>query len=346
MGVSRRSELWLVTVALALAGCVAPGASPAPDAPPHHRPGGFRNVPEAQGSGVLDFLGDRLRLALFAEAPGSAEALPGEAALAGWHALGGGDGAMWLGHASLLLRLGGVTVLVDPVLRPRASPFGFLGPRRIVPPALETEELPRVDVILVTHDHYDHLEIPTVERVAARDNARCLLPLRVGSLRDIACPQREEMDWGEVREFGGVRFTFLAAQHESGRGLLDRDATLWGAWLIEHAGRRIYIGGDSGYGPHFARAGQAHGPIGLAFLSVGGFHPREANERVHMDPEEAVRAFLDLRAERMAILHWGTFPMGTEHNGHTPALVRALAEQRGIAPDRLVVPRIGETIRY
>lgn len=288
-------------------------------------------------------LREHLRSA-FGTAPHSspASALGPEEARAAWnradHAL------MWLGHAGVMLRLGGAVAAVDPVFGEWASPVPGLGPRRLIPLPFDARTLPRTDLLLLTHDHYDHLDRPSFLALAQRDGATCLLPHRVASLRGIACARTEELRWGESRNVGPLRATFLPARHGSGRGLFDHDATLWGAWCLEGAGRRVYLGGDSAYGPHFAAAAERFGGFDLAVLGGGGYLPRSPNSHHHANPEEVVRAFLDLRARRMLLVHWGTYPMGAEDTGAAPTAILVAADQAGIPREAVLVLPIGATI--
>jgi L-ascorbate metabolism protein UlaG (beta-lactamase superfamily) len=331
----------LLLLLLLLGGCTLVGA-PVPGAPAHHREHGFANPSGARGTDPFEFLVDRTRLAFAGPEESPAPALPlGQAALA-W-AAADGDAAQWLGHATLRLRLDGVVLLVDPVFADPVTPLPPFGPPRASPPPLGLAELDDVAAILISHDHYDHFEPETVAALAAATGARCLLPLRVAEGHDLGCAP-EALDWGEAVAVAGLAVTLQPAQHESGRGLFDRDRSLWGAWLVEGGGKRVYVSGDGGYGEHFATLGAALGPIDLAVLSVGGYEPR-TNRGVHMDPEEAIRALGDLRARRALIVHWGTYPLGLESGGETEERVRAAAEAAGLPPDAVVFLAIGEVLK-
>lgn len=325
---------------LLLAACAAEGAR-TPDMPDHHTAFGFRNPPPAPESSAGGLLADRIRL-LFLPVPAApAPALDRAAAEAGW--AGGEDAIMWLGHGSVLLRLAGAVVLLDPVFGEWLSPLPGIGPRRIAPAPLDAETLPRVDVVLISHDHRDHLETATLRRILARDGAACLAGLRVASRHALPCA---ELDWQERRRIGPLTITFLPARHESGRGLFDRNATLWGAWLIEGGGRRLYLGGDSAYGPHYADTRARHGAPDLAVFNIGGYLPRDPNAAQHASPAETVRAMRDLGARRALLVHWGTYPVGAEDTGRAPEEVRAAARAAGLPEDALVTLPIGGTLRF
>ncbi|HEY7610175.1 MAG TPA: MBL fold metallo-hydrolase [Alphaproteobacteria bacterium] len=346
----------LATISIAaLAACASEPTTPIPGAPAHHVEGGFRNVPPRPEPDAVAFGFDRLRLALIpnpAIAARPARRSSAEARAA-WDALGGVDAVLWIGHATALVRLGGKTILTDPVFADHVTPAPPIGPRRLVPPGLALADLPRIDVILVSHDHYDHFEPAAIRRIAARDRPLCLLPLRVGvgeTPRDFGCARTERLDWGGSARLDGVVIHLLPAQHDSGRGVADRNRSLWGSWLVEagrgRARRSVYFAGDTGVGPHFARIGDAHGPIDLALLPVAAYGPRVVNRYVHLDPASAMRAFRDLRAWRMLAIHWGTFALGTDNALAARADVSRAAAQAGIAADRVWVLEIGEARRF
>lgn len=339
-----------------IASCANQPSVPVPGAPAHHVEGGFRNLPATPAPDAVAFAYDRLRLAAIPDpdaVPRPAR-LSSAAARAAWDATGGADAVLWIGHATALVRLGGKTLLFDPVFGDYATPAPPIGPRRLVPPGVALADLPRVDAILVSHDHYDHFEPDSIRRIAARDRPLCLLPLGIGGREDFGCARTVRLDWGEAARLGegagAVVLRLLPAQHDSGRGLFDRNRALWGSWLAEVRGgravRRVYFAGDTGYGPHFARIGAAHGPIDLALLPVAAYGPRIVNRYVHIDPAEAVRAAADLRARRMLAIHWGTFALGTDNALAARHAVPRAAAAAGHPAERVWVIEPGETRRF
>lgn len=344
----------VATISIALlASCVSGPREPIPGAPAHHVAGGFRNVPVRPDPDAVAFAFDRFRLAVLPDSDAAARPArqSSAAARAAWDALGGADAVLWIGHATVLIRLGGKNILTDPVFADYLTPVPPIGPRRIVPLGLTLADLPRIDAILVSHNHYDHFEPDAIRRIAARDRPLCLLPLKVGDDDgDFGCARTERLDWGGVARLDGLVLRLLPAQHDSGRGLFDRNRTLWGSWLLEagrgRALRRVYFAGDSGYGPHFARIGAAYGPIDLALLPVAAFGPRLVNRYVHVDPPEAMRAFIDLKARRMLAIHWGTFALGTDDTFAARTDVPRAAAESGVAADRVWVLEIGEARRF
>ncbi|WP_328535842.1 MBL fold metallo-hydrolase [Streptomyces sp. NBC_00344] len=214
----------------------------------------------------------------------------------------------WAGHASWVVRIGGLTVLTDPVWSRR-----ILGtPARITPVGVRWDDLPPIDAVVISHNHYDHLDAPTLRRLP-RDT-----PLFVPAGLARWCRRRRftrvtELDWWESAETGGVRFEFVPAHHWSKRTLTDTCRSLWGGWVLsDRGGQRVYFAGDTGYGHWFTEIGRRHPGIDLALLPIGAYAPRWMLGPVHTDPEEAVAACADLGARRMAPMHWGTFLLSAE----------------------------------
>jgi L-ascorbate metabolism protein UlaG (beta-lactamase superfamily) len=247
----------------------------------------------------------------------------------------------WLGHSTVLLELDGRRVLTDPVFGNRASPVSFAGPKRFHPVPAKLEELPPVDVVVLSHNHYDHLCRSTIEALA-RTEIPIVTALGVGANleRFGVAPERiTELDWEEAVELGGLRFTATPSQHFSGRGTGDRNETLWASWVIESDRRKVFFSGDTGLTTQFQDIGHVHGPFDLVMLEVGAFHPSWGG--IHLGPENALKAFTMLGGGTLLPVHWGTFNLAL-HAWDEPAetLVTLAAEQRA----RIVTPRLGSPI--
>ena len=244
----------------------------------------------------------------------------------------------WLGHSTALLEIDGRRVLTDPVFGERASPVGFAGPRRFHAVPARLEELPALDVVLLSHDHYDHLCRPTMEALA-RQSVPIVTALGVGEhlTRFGVAPERiTELDWGESATVGGVRLTATPAQHFSGRGVSDRNRTLWASWVIAAERHKVFFSGDTGLSPLFEEIGRQHGPFDLVMLEVGAFHPAWGS--IHLGPENALTVFEMLGGGTLLPVHWGTFNLGL-HDWDEPAeTLLTLAERRGA---RILTPRLG-----
>jgi len=250
-------------------------------------------------------------------------------------------GILWYGHATTLIEIEGHRVLVDPVWSERCSPSRLVGPRRLHPPPVPVERLPPVDAILISHDHYDHLDMATVKTLRRTQSAPFLVPLGVGAHLDRwGVPERRiiELDWEESVTLAGLTLTATAARHFSGRGLA-RDRTLWGSWVVAGPTRRVFYTGDSGYFEGYTAIGATHGPFDATLMQVGAYDPAWPN--VHMFPEDAVSAHLDLRGGLLVPVHWATFNLAA-HAWADPIdrLCRAATDRHV----RLAVPRPGERV--
>lgn len=233
----------------------------------------------------------------------------------------------FLGHASFYLRIGGKGVLIDPVYSPRASPVSFAGPRRIRAPGQPLGALPGVDVLLVSHNHYDHLDLDTLAEVNQIWAPPTVTGLGVDPLlRQAELKTITPLDWWQSVEIAGLRITYVPAQHFSARGLFDRDATLWGGFVIQAGQRSVYFCGDSGYCPHFREIGERFPGLDIALLPIGAYEPRWFMRPMHMNPAEAVQAFTDLGAKRAIGMHFGTYSGLTDEAVDAP--LQALADAR------------------
>lgn len=251
----------------------------------------------------------------------------------------------WIGHSTLLVQLDHVTFLTDPIWSEWASPAPGIGPRRLVDPGVALDALPKIDFVVISHNHYDHLDVPTLRSLARRSpETRFLVPLgNAELLRDAGISRVEEFDWGQTAQHGGVTIHCLPSQHWSRRGLLDERRALWAAWAVTGPGRKFYFAGDSGYTDGFERAGRAIGPFDLAAVPIGAYRPEALMRPAHLDPEEAVRAGRDLRARQLVAIHFGTFDLADEPIDEPPVRFREAARSAGISDDDAWVLAVGET---
>jgi L-ascorbate metabolism protein UlaG (beta-lactamase superfamily) len=243
----------------------------------------------------------------------------------------------WLGHAGFLVQLDGVSLLVDPALQPDGI---FGGIDRNVPPPLLAAELPPIDAVLVSHSHYDHLDLPTLKQVKA--------PILAGLGLERFFRDRglfaTELGWWQAARVGTVTVTFVPAQHWSRRGLLDTNATLWGGFVIQGRAATVYHAGDSALFDGFREIGARFPGIDVALLPAGAYDPGWFMLRQHMDPEQAVQAFLDLGARVLVPMHWGTFKLADEPLDEPPRRLEAERVRRGLPEERVRVLAVGETL--
>ncbi|MFE5587188.1 MBL fold metallo-hydrolase [Kitasatospora sp. NPDC056531] len=247
----------------------------------------------------------------------------------------------WYGHASALVEIEGSRVLLDPIWSDRCSPSAHVGPKRLHPVPVELEELPPVDAVLISHDHYDHLDMATVKRLVRSQSAPFAVPLGIGGhLRRWGVPEHRiiELDWDETCTLGELVVTLTSAHHFSGRGL-TRNTTLWGSWVIAGPTRKVFYTGDSGYFEGYGRIGEQHGPFDAALVQIGAYDAAWAD--IHMTPEDAVLAHRDLNAGLLVPVHWCTFNLGL-HPWAEP-IERLLKEAKAQAVP-LAVPRPGERV--
>jgi N-acyl-phosphatidylethanolamine-hydrolysing phospholipase D len=248
----------------------------------------------------------------------------------------------WVGHATFYVRLDGAAFLTDPMYSERASPFSFAGPRRLVPPGVPLLALPRLDLALLTHDHYDHTDLPTVRLLAAR-GVPFVVPAGLGDLvRGAGGRVAAELGWWQEAEVAGLRVTCVPARHFSGRGLADRNRRLWAGFVVAGRSRRFYHPGDTALFEGFGEIGRRAGPIDVACLPVGAYEPRAMMGPIHLDPEEAVQAALDLEARAAIAMHFGTFDLSDEPLDEPPRRFLAEARARGLG-ERALVMAVGET---
>lgn len=255
----------------------------------------------------------------------------------------------FVGHASWLIQAAGLNILIDPVWSERASPFAFAGPKRHNAPGIAFDALPRIDVVLVSHGHYDHLDIATLSKLAARDAPDMVTPLGNDiTMRGAdAAIRARAFDWNDRVQLGqGVAVTLVATRHWSARGLFDRNRALWASFVLETPAGKIYIVCDSGYGTgaHFRRVRDAHSPLRLAILPIGAYEPRWFMQDQHMNPSDAVKALVNCGAQQALAHHHGTFQLTDEAIDAPVKALQAALDAAKIPRDRFTAPRPGQVI--
>ena len=253
----------------------------------------------------------------------------------------------WIGHSTFLFQYRGWNLLTDPVFSERCSPVAFAGPKRAVPPALTIDQLPPINAVLVSHNHYDHLDRASVKQLQARFGRDILwfVPRGVGDwLRKLGVERIIELGWWQSEFHGQVEAFCLPTQHFSGRGPGDHNRSLWCSWRLHFPDFSFYFAGDTGYAPLFKEIGDIFGPLDLALLPIGAYEPRWFMSPVHINPAEAVTIHQEIRARQSVAMHWGTFVLTDEPMDAPPqAVAQALAEQH-INPEAFRVPQHGETL--
>jgi L-ascorbate metabolism protein UlaG (beta-lactamase superfamily) len=247
----------------------------------------------------------------------------------------------WLGHSTLLIEIDGKRILTDPVWGPRASPFTWVGPKRWYPPLIELEKLPPIDIVAISHDHYDHLDYPTIERMHDW-NTQFVTPLGVGAHLEywgVPLERITELDWWQEKTFGDVKLVCSPARHASGRHLFDRDRTLWAGYAMIGPKHRVYFSGDTGLFPEFSEIGEKYGPFDVTMVEVGAYN--QAWPDWHSGPEQAVQAHQMLRGTRFLPIHWGLFTLAS-HNWTEPMERTVVAAER--ASVSVLTPKPGESV--
>lgn len=257
--------------------------------------------------------------------------------------LDGADSLTWLGHASFLIRLAGKTILTDPYLADYAGP-NRLSPKRFVKSGIAINHLPQIDMLLISHNHYDHLDEVTLRHLPHKETIQVIAPLRLGSFFLRRGFQRVvELDWEQSFGMEGVEITALPVVHWSRRLAHDTNRTLWAGFSIRGAGRHLFFGGDSAYGEVFRQTGERHGPFDTAMIGIGGYAPQTIMHASHATPEEAVQIGCDIGARQLVGMHWGTVLLTEEPPFEPPRRFLAAGRAHGFADEDLWVMKIGET---
>ena len=326
-----------------------------PARPPHHAPNGkFRNpwgLAESRFGGLLKWRWNRLRHPLPRD-EGIRSLQPVASDVRSPRAAAHEIVVTWVGHSTLLVQLGALNVLTDPIWSERASPWRSFGPRRLVSAALPIDALPPIDLVLLSHNHYDHLDAWTVRALAAaHPRARWVVPLRLEkAVRSLGVRQITELDWWEQETVGDATVACTPARHFSARSPFDRNRTLWCGFAVATSAGRFFYAGDTGQHPEFAQIGERFGPFLLSAIPIGAYEPRWFMQPVHVNPEDAVAAYRALHAHHglmanavMVGIHWGTFRLTDEPVLEPPQRTHAAWSGAGLPMDKLWILAHGET---
>jgi L-ascorbate metabolism protein UlaG (beta-lactamase superfamily) len=251
----------------------------------------------------------------------------------------------FIGHSTFLIQTSAGNILTDPVYSRHAGPFGVFGPRRVRPPAIQFEDLPPIAIVLLSHNHYDHCDVSTLSRIARRFDPLVVTPLGNARLvRSTGITRVEELDWWQSMTALGATIVATPAHHFSARTPFDKNRALWSGFAITVNNRQIYFAGDSAYAPLFREIRARLGVADLALLPIGAYEPRWFMKIIHMNPEEAVQAHLDLDARKSVAMHFGTFQLTTEGIDEPGRALAEACRERGLSPAAFRVPQLGESI--
>lgn len=251
----------------------------------------------------------------------------------------------WIGHDSFLIQMNGIAILTDPIFSKRASPIQWLGPKRLVKPGITFESLPRIDYVVISHDHYDHLDYATIQQLG--NSPKYIVPLGLKQWfqkRDFA--RVVEREWWQGTKEKNATFTAVPVQHFSGRMPFHFRTTQWAGWVIECQGRKIFFSGDTGYGNHFAKIFERFGVMDISLIPIGAYHPRWFMKEVHIDPREAVKIHSDLHSKQSIAMHWGTFKLTSEPLAEPPFYLQSVLKEKNIDSALFRIMDFGETVCY
>ena len=314
----------------------------------HHTPTGFKNPYVAQTPTELELLGWALRIGQPLRNKLRKPFVPPQVDANIQRIISPNKNKIqvtWIGHATFLIQYKGKNILTDPVFSERTSPVPFMGPKRYAPPALSIDELPPIDAVIISHVHYDHLDKASLKKLG--ENTHYYVPLGVKPWlmkNGIPSDAVTELDWWQSQEREKVNFTLVPARHFANRSLLDLNETLWGGWVIELFGKKLYFAGDTGYSPLFREIGRRYGPVDLSFIPIGAYEPYMPTRTVHIVPRQSVQIHRDVMSKQSIAMHWGTFKLTGEPMDEPPKLLKRALARRG--SNHFDVMKIGETRYY
>lgn len=252
----------------------------------------------------------------------------------------------FVNHSTFLIQWNNLNILTDPVWSERCSPFQFAGPSRMRPPGIHFEELPPIDAVLLSHNHYDHLDLPTVRKLHKLYEPVFVVPLGVGKfLNQHQISNIKEMDWWQATDFG-LQIMATPAQHFSSRGLMDRDKTLWCGYTLSDGDRKVYFAGDSGYGPFFRDIGKKAGPMDVSLIPIGAYEPKWFMSPIHVSPSQSVQIHKDVASKHSIAMHFGTFPLADEGQGKAEEELIFSLEEAEVPQSEFIIPEEGQPMRF
>ena len=318
--------------------------------PPHHTPKGFQNLYRPSERGFGDFLRWRFGLGSNEISPIPPEEISNykpESIQPAISLIKQPESAQvqitWIGHSTFLIQAEGVNILTDPIWSNSCGPNSFLKVSRVVPPGVPFEQLPPIHAVLISHNHYDHLDAPTVERLG--NGPTYFVPLGIARwFEKRKIKNTVELDWWQTSSLGGLNFHSVPIQHFSNRTPFDRNETLRSGWVIESKSGKIFFAGDTGYSPAFKDIGDRFGPLQISIIPIGAYRPRWFMSPVHIDPPEAIKILKDTHSQIAIAGHWGTFKLSDEPLGEPPAYLRKALREDGIEEGQFITMKFGETL--
>jgi N-acyl-phosphatidylethanolamine-hydrolysing phospholipase D len=345
------AALFVVGGSLTVNAVVGEGTPQDKQLPAHHTINGFRNIYDHPERGFTDFLHWKSgRVSNEEAAIPQNQMIPyvPDIVAPDYQLIDHPDPAKiqitWIGQSTFLIQVEGINILTDPIFNSRSSPVG-IGFKRKSPPGIPFDRLPPIHAVLLSHNHYDHLDLYTVKKLG--NNPKYFVPLKLGQwFRKRKITNYEEMDWWDTSMFKSIRVVSVPAQHFSRRAVRDGNKTLWAGWVLETKHGKILFAGDTGYASHFKEIKERLGPMRLALLPIGSYRPRWYMKTIHMDPPDAVSAHKDLQAQQSIAMHWGTFYIADEPLGEPPLYLKKALKEASISDDSFLVMKFGETLIF
>ena len=322
------------------------------NSPPHHTPKGFRNLYSYSKRGFGALLKWQLGLGPYESPILSPDEIPPykpTMAEPEIYRIKNPDSDQiqitWVGHSTFLIQMDGVNLLTDPIFNDRSSPFSFGGVKRLVSPGIKFEDLPPIHFVLISHNHYDHLDEHTVERLG--NKPKYFIPLGLAQwFNKRKIYPLIELDWWQSASSLGLKFHSVPIQHFSGRSPFDRNETLWTGWIVEGKRGKIFFAGDTGYSPVFKEIGERFGPMRVSLIPIGAYMPRWFMKPVHVNPPEAIRIHQDINSQQSIASHWGTFKLSDEPIGEPPLYLEKALKEATLDQKNFLIMRFGETLSF